>query len=88
MPHWALTLVYFLHLSATVAWLGSLVGLTLLVIPAASKVLDPKDQVSLLDNLQTRLEFIKLVLFIFTDCHGHVSTQRQSQLQWAAGNAK
>lgn len=56
MPSWALTLVYFLHLSATVAWLGSLVGLTLLVIPAASKVLEVKDQVSLLDNIQARLD--------------------------------
>jgi len=56
MPSWALTLVYFLHLSATVVWLGSLVGLTLLVIPAATKVLEAKDQVSLLDNIQTRLD--------------------------------
>lgn len=56
MPHWALTLVYFLHLSATVAWLGSLVGLTLLVIPAATKVLEARDQVSLLDNIQIRLD--------------------------------
>jgi hypothetical protein len=31
MPAWALTLVYFLHLSATVVWLGSLVGLSILV---------------------------------------------------------
>jgi uncharacterized membrane protein len=56
MPAWALTLVYFLHLSATVVWLGSLVGLTLLVIPAATKVLEARDQVSLLDNIQTRLD--------------------------------
>jgi uncharacterized membrane protein len=56
MPSWALTLVYFLHLSATVVWLGSLVGLTWLVIPAASKVLDAKDQVFLLDNIQARLD--------------------------------
>lgn len=56
MPSWALTLVYFLHLSATVVWLGSLVGLSLLVIPSASKTLEPKDQVSLLDNIQTRLD--------------------------------
>ena len=56
MPSWALTLVYFLHLSATVVWLGSLVGLSLLVIPAASRTLEPKDQVSLLDNIQSRLD--------------------------------
>jgi uncharacterized membrane protein len=56
MPAWALTLVYFLHLSATVAWLGTLVGLSLVVIPAASRVLETKDQVSLLDNIQTRLD--------------------------------
>lgn len=56
MPAWALTLVYFLHLSATVAWLGTLVGLSLVVIPAASRVLEARDQVSLLDNIQARLD--------------------------------
>jgi uncharacterized membrane protein len=56
MPTWALTLVYFLHLSATVVWLGSLVGLSILVIPAASKTLEAKDRVSLLDSIQTRLD--------------------------------
>jgi uncharacterized membrane protein len=56
MPAWALTLVYFLHLSATVAWLGTLVGLSFVVIPAASRVLEARDQVSLLDNIQTRLD--------------------------------
>jgi uncharacterized membrane protein len=56
MPAWALTLVYFLHLAATVAWLGTLVGLSLVVIPAASRVLEARDQVSLLDNIQTRLD--------------------------------
>jgi uncharacterized membrane protein len=56
MPAWALTLVYWLHLSATVVWLGSLVGLSLLVIPAASRTLEGKDQISLLDNIQTRLD--------------------------------
>jgi uncharacterized membrane protein len=56
MPAWALTLVYWLHLSATVAWLGSMVGLSLLVIPAASRTLEAKDQISLLDNIQSRLD--------------------------------
>jgi len=56
MPAWALTFIYFLHLSATVAWLGTLVGLSLVVIPAASRVLEARDQVSLLDNIQTRLD--------------------------------
>lgn len=55
-PAWALTLIYFLHISATVAWLGSLVGLSLIVIPAASRTLEVKDQVSLLDNIQNRLD--------------------------------
>jgi len=58
MPAWALTLVYWLHFSATVVWLGSLVGLAFLVIPAASKTLEAKDQLSLLDNIQSRLDSI------------------------------
>lgn len=69
MPVWALTLVYWLHFSATVAWLGSLVGLSLLVIPAASKTLEAKDQISLLDNIQLRLDSLSwfcLILLVVT----------------------
>ena len=43
---------------ATVTWLGSLVGLSLLVIPAASKVLDIDAQSALLDAIQTRLDAV------------------------------
>jgi uncharacterized membrane protein len=57
MPAWALALTYFLHLSATIIWLGSLVALALIVIPAARK-LELKPQTELLNNIQTRLESV------------------------------
>jgi uncharacterized membrane protein len=56
MPLWALTLTYWLHLLATVLWIGSLASLTLLVLPAARRTLEPAAQAALLDGLQPRLE--------------------------------
>jgi uncharacterized membrane protein len=56
MPAWALTIVYWLHMLATVFAIGSLVALVFLVIPAASKTLGMDDQIKLLDAIQTRLD--------------------------------
>jgi len=56
MPLWALTLTYWLHLLATVVWIGSLVALAVLVIPAARRALDASAQAALLDGIQQRLE--------------------------------
>src|SRR5512136_1097243 len=55
MPVWAFPLIYWLHLLATVVWIGSLVALALLVIPAARR-LDASAQAALLDGIQQRLE--------------------------------
>ena len=41
---------------ATVAWIGSLVTLSVLVIPAARRVLDPKAYADLLGQLRRRLD--------------------------------
>jgi len=57
MPTWALALTYFLHLGATIVWLGSLVALAFIVIPAARK-LEIKAQTELLNNIQGRIEAI------------------------------
>lgn len=56
MPAWALALTYWLHMLATVVWLGSLAALALLVLPAATRVLDPDAQVALINAVQPRLE--------------------------------
>jgi len=55
-PAWALALVYWLHLLATVTWIGGIVAISILVLPAARKSLSPPDQLAFLEALQKRLE--------------------------------
>jgi uncharacterized membrane protein len=55
-PVWAVSLAYWLHMLATVAWIGSLVTISVLVIPAARRVLDPKAYADLLGQLRRRLD--------------------------------
>lgn len=52
---WALTVAYWLHMLATVVWIGGLTALSLFVLPAAQRHLEPEQQVVLLDGLQKRL---------------------------------
>lgn len=55
-PSWALALVYWLHMLATVAWIGGIVSISLLVMPAAHRSLKPADQLAFIDAMQRRLE--------------------------------
>lgn len=55
-PAWALALTYWLHLLATVAWVGSLAGVSFLVLPAMQRALDPENQIVFLEAMQRRLE--------------------------------
>jgi len=55
-PAWALAVTYWLHLLATVAWIGSIVATSILFLPAASKTLKPVDHLALIDAMQKRLE--------------------------------
>ena len=56
MPSWALALTYWIHMLATVLWLGSLALLSLVVIPAMRKSLDVKDQIKLMAAIQKKLD--------------------------------
>ena len=56
IPFWALGLIFWLHMLATVAWIGSLVAISILVLPAARKTLKPIDQLAFLEAMQKRLE--------------------------------
>jgi len=56
VPFWAVALTFWIHLLATAAWIGSLVSMAALVLPAARRALDPRDQLSLLEHLHKRLE--------------------------------
>ncbi len=53
---WVMALTYWLHLLATVAWVGSLAALNLFVLPAARRALDSAAQLKFLSALQKRLE--------------------------------
>lgn len=51
-----LALLYWLHLLATVIWIGSLAALNLLILPAAQRTLDSSAQLRLMTAIQKRLE--------------------------------
>ena len=55
-PTWALALTYWLHLFATVAWVGSLAGVSLLILPAMKRSLDSQNQLVFIEAMQRRLE--------------------------------
>lgn len=55
-PAWAMAITYWLHLLATVAWIGSIVATSILFLPAAKKALKPIDHLALVDAMQKRLE--------------------------------
>jgi len=51
-PTWVMALIYWLHMLATVTWIGSLAAINLLVLPAASQTLKLADQLSFIAALQ------------------------------------
>lgn len=53
-----LSLAYWLHMIATVAWIGGLVALSLYVIPAARRTLDQETYIHFLGNVQGKLQRI------------------------------
>ena len=55
-PTWAVALVFWMHLLATVTWLGGLAAIALLVLPTAKRVLKPADQLAFIEGIQKRLE--------------------------------
>lgn len=55
-PSWALALTFWLHLLATVTWVGSLASVSLLVLPAMKRTLDAETQLIFIEALQKRLE--------------------------------
>jgi len=49
-------MMYWLHMLATIIWIGSLAALNLLVLPASHRTLKLADQLSFIAALQKRLE--------------------------------
>ncbi|OGO65777.1 MAG: hypothetical protein A2Z45_08055 [Chloroflexi bacterium RBG_19FT_COMBO_55_16] len=55
-PVWALSLAYWLHMLATILWIGGLSAVVLLVLPAARQGLEVGQYARLLDKIQRRLD--------------------------------
>jgi uncharacterized membrane protein len=51
-----MAVIYWLHMLATVTWIGSLAAINLLVLPASTRTLKLVDQLSFIAALQKRLE--------------------------------
>jgi len=69
LPNFALALAYWLHIVATVMWVGGIMTLSVLVIPAARRTLESKDYAALLGRLQEGLQrvgWLSLAVLIAT----------------------
>jgi putative copper resistance protein D len=53
---WILAVVYWLHMLATVVWIGGLAALALIVQPAARRALDQQEYAALLAQISRRLQ--------------------------------
>ena len=53
---WILAVIFWLHMLATVTWIGSLAAINILVLPASHRTLKLADQLSFIAALQKRLE--------------------------------
>lgn len=56
VPTWALALLFWLHMLAAIAWIGSLAAISVLVLPSSRRALKPVDELALLDGVQKRME--------------------------------
>lgn len=56
VPSWAIALTYWLHMLATITWIGSLAAIAVLILPAANQTLSPVDQLAFIESIQKRLE--------------------------------
>ena len=56
VPSWAIALTFWLHMLAVVTWVGSLVSISLLILPAATRTIKPIDQLAFIEVIRRRLE--------------------------------
>ena len=69
IPAWALSIAYWIHMLATVTWIGGLAALAIFVLPAARKSLDDSAYPAFLADMRRRLDplaWLSLVLLIAT----------------------
>ncbi len=56
IPVWALSAAYWLHMLATVVWIGGLAALVLFVLPTAQRHLEAEAYARLMEKAQRRLD--------------------------------
>lgn len=69
MPGWALSIAYWLHMVATVVWVGGLFFQAVVLAPALQRSLSPEDNANLLGRLRRRfvpLAWLSLAVLIAT----------------------
>ena len=57
-PVWVLSIAYWLHMIATVAWLGGLAAMAILVLPAMKRSLNAESSSLFLNQMQNRLNWL------------------------------
>lgn len=62
-PAWALSLSFWLHMLATVSWVGGQTVISLLIIPIGRKVLSGKDFSNLIATINKRMRSIAWISF-------------------------
>ena len=65
IPALALTLAFWIHMLATVVWIGGLAALSILVMPAARQTLDSTAYAAFLGSLQRRIDPLGWLSLIF-----------------------
>ncbi len=68
-PFWVLSLAFWLHMLATVIWIGGLVALVVIVLPAAQRTLTKASYAQLLGQIQHRLDplaWLSLIVLLIT----------------------
>jgi uncharacterized membrane protein len=55
-PEFGLAVIYWLHMLATVTWIGGLAAMVLIVIPAAQRTLDAGTYAAFIGKVQERLQ--------------------------------
>ena len=68
MPGWVLSAAYWLHMAATVAWVGGLLFQAVL-LPAATQGLEPQARARFFDSLSRRFQpiaWLSLAILVFT----------------------
>jgi uncharacterized membrane protein len=68
-PAWVLALIYWLHMLATIIWIGGLAAVVLIILPAARNSLPASEFATFLEKVQRRLDpagWLSLVILLGT----------------------